>query len=509
MSLRPTFMGINTASRAMMNGQKAIDIVGNNLANIDTTGYTRQRVDLVSMGVSYAKTRYTCKTSLAGNGANISGVSQIRDPFLDKRFREQYADTGYYNGTSQILTDVQAALDEIEPASLTTALKNFQASFSASAKDGNDPVDASGLRSAANTLTQVLRQMYSQLDDTWENTKYDLNTNVTHVNSLLESIADYNVKIAQECRSATYAGSEYYMPNELLDQRNVLLDQLSEYGNINVKQVADGTVTVTMAGKTVVQADQYESILLAQGASDNTVELQWLSNAEPLKLTTGSLKASQDMLNGRGNDAKIDLGESTERGILYYKDKIDKFATTMADAFNHLIPVVGEDANGNKVYKDPMEYKTMFSFGEKGEASAYSAGNIRVNPEWEKDASYIITDIYLEGEDDMDFTALATELFSRQLDFGEFKGSMNDYIIFYSTTNLGAQVENAGDRLKSCTSICDELLDQIYDVSGVSFDEEGANMIQYKKAYDAVSRLMTTMDDMLDKLINGTGRVGL
>ena len=93
--MRPTFMGLETAKRGIMVNQKAIDIVGNNISNINTKGYTRQRLDSVSVHV-YGSDQYNYSSiPLAGQGVDARGVAQIRNPYLDAKFREQYSDVGY------------------------------------------------------------------------------------------------------------------------------------------------------------------------------------------------------------------------------------------------------------------------------------------------------------------------------------------------------------------------------------------------------------------------------
>ncbi|MEG1477172.1 MAG: flagellar basal body protein, partial [Oscillospiraceae bacterium] len=125
--MRPTFMGFETASRGMMAQQKALDIVGNNVGNIGVTGYTRQRVDMVSMSLSNTTARFSANAvGRAGQGVNVTGVSQIRDPFLDKRFREEYADVGYYSKMVDVLGDIEDGLNEIEPSNMTEALESFK-----------------------------------------------------------------------------------------------------------------------------------------------------------------------------------------------------------------------------------------------------------------------------------------------------------------------------------------------------------------------------------------------
>lgn len=121
--MRPTFLGFETATRGLMASQKAIDIVGNNIANIGVTGYTRQRVNLVSMSINTSSSRYGSNpVGLAGAGSMVSGISQIRDSYLDKRFRDEYASVGYYDTVTNILQDVETSLSEIEPSTITSAL---------------------------------------------------------------------------------------------------------------------------------------------------------------------------------------------------------------------------------------------------------------------------------------------------------------------------------------------------------------------------------------------------
>ena len=101
--MRPTFMGLETAKRGLMVNQKALDIIGNNISNINTKGYTRQRLDTGSVQV-YGSDRFQYSSiPLAGQGVDARGVSQIRNPYLDTKFREQYSDVGYFDQKAAIM----------------------------------------------------------------------------------------------------------------------------------------------------------------------------------------------------------------------------------------------------------------------------------------------------------------------------------------------------------------------------------------------------------------------
>ena len=503
--MRPTFMGFEMATRSLSAIQKAQDVVGNNIGNIGVTGYTRQRVDMVSVTTNNRYTRYAQKgAALAGQGALAYGVSQVRDPFLDKRFREEYADVGYYNKMKEILTDLDDGLVEISPSTMTTAISKLQTAWNEMVNSGgSDSVTSSSALAASRTLTQVFQQLSKKVDEVWEQQRYDLNVNVNSVNSLLERIAGLNDAIQKEVFSSSKPGNEGYGPNELFDQRNVLLDQLAEFGDITYKTNADGTVDVRMGkeGHPVVTGSSFEQIYLTKGGTDQTVSLRWQSNGKEAAMTSGAFRASVEMLNGRGpSGARADLGEEFEKGILYYKDKIDTFAKTLADAFNNTIPIV--DAGGNIT-----GYKKLFTFVGNGEETA---ANIDISAEWTADSSYILKDVQFptDGVDKNEFAANIKAIFTKDLDFGEFKGTISDYISFYTNANLGNQLEYTDSRLNAVSDVADNLLNKISEISGVSMEEEGVDMMQFQKAFQAMSRVMTAMDEMLDVLINKTGLVG-
>lgn len=503
--MRPTFLGFETATRGLMASQKAIDIVGNNIANIGVTGYTRQRVDLVSMSINTAYSRYGSKgVGLAGAGAMVSGVSQIRNSYLDKRFRDEYASVGYYDTVTGILKDVETNLNEISPSTLTAALTTLENAWAEMQGEGaQSSVIASSILSASRTLTQVFTQVSTKLENLWQQQKTALETDVVTVNSLLEQIANYNKTIKNEV-TVTYGGNlSTYGPNELLDQRNVLIDELSRYADISVQNLADGTVTITMGSDNhvAVKDDTYDPLLLSKGGTDQTAVLSWKSTGRETGISSGALQGALEMLNGRGIAASPGTGESLSNGILYYMDKIDAFAATIAKAFNSFIPIV--DSSGNPT----GSYKQLFSFSGDGEETA---ANLTVNSAWLADAAYLITDIHPDGEgaNDTTFVTNALALFSAKHDFGEFKGTFNDYVQFYTTSQLATEISYNESCLDACSDIANSLLTSISEVSGVSMEEEGVDMMQWTKAFNAMSRIMTAMDEILDTLINKTGLAG-
>ncbi|MEF9865020.1 MAG: flagellar basal body rod C-terminal domain-containing protein [Oscillospiraceae bacterium] len=138
------------------------------------------------------------------------------------------------------------------------------------------------------------------------------------------------------------------------------------------------------------------------------------------------------------------------------------------------------------------------------------AGNITVNKEWEANSNYILENVHKPGEGigDTGFADRAVAAFSEKMSYGGFTGTFSEYVSYYTVSQLGNQVTHAQSRLESCSAISDKILSNISAVSGVSMEEEGVDMVQYTKAYNAMGRVMTALDEALDTLINKTGLVG-
>lgn len=500
--MRPTFMGFETAKRGMMINQKALDIVGNNIGNMGVTGYTRQRVDQVSLSSHGMTSRYGMEPHmLAGQGATINGVSQIRDPYLDKRFRQEFSDVGTYGKTTEVLEDIEIALDEYgDQGGMKAAIgKLFKAAETLAGESGATTTNANILRTAAKSMTQVLQQFDVKLNNIIDQQKYDLELSVDRVNSLMDRIAGLNESIQRDVYTAEGGNSNYFGPNELLDERNVLLDELSKFGNLDITTMKDGSVTVKMGGKEIIAGAKAETMSYVKNA-DNTVSVTWQSTGKGVEMDKGTIFASLNMINGRGPAATGK--ENFERGVPYYKDQIDTMAKVIAKTLNNTIPELDGDgkplvdANGNTVYKELLTFDTGKRDG---------AGSISITDTWDNDSSYILIP---ECQEANKYYLAMSANFTNTIDFGNgFKGTMEGYALNYNTT-LTEDITFSKSRLTASEAISENLLDSISQISGVSMDEEGADMMSYNKVYAAMGRILTSLDEALDVLINRTGLVG-
>ena len=554
-----TFGAFTTARLGIFAAQKGLEVTGNNMTNINTTGYTRQRLDqmsFVSGGTAYYATPQGTKV---GNGVITTGVSQLRDPFLDIAYRNAQSNVGQEDTTLAWLDEVAAVLDEVGDGDddngviynqIQTVIDQLSQMITEGA--GHDEYDTL-VRTAAQGLTNLFNTYANDLEKVKERLEGSLDQDVKTVNELLTNIQEYNEQI----RKADIRGDSAL---ELRDQRNLALDQLSYYMKINVKYEMVDAGSGTMVENLVVTLDNdntgHEHTLIngmyvtELSVDDNdyyNITLDALTDKDGRKIPVdpndatahtgvklveddliGSLQGSRDMLNGTGefatqDDIDQDPNMTTNRGIPYYQKSLDLLANKFAEVMNAANMPVDEndkpivDADGNALGG------VLFSNDSNGNVTTgITAANISISHSWS------IGDVKLQCSANPNAASGATdnlahilaELTAKDHVFTPdsvvaggsttpiFTGSLQDMFLNIESV-LGNDISSTTVVLTSYATTADGLYTDRDAVSGVDLNEEAANMMQYQKAYSAACRLMTTLDEALDKLINGTGTVGL
>ncbi len=538
--MRSSFLGFEVSKRTIQLAQKALDITGSNLSNVNTEGYTRQRVDVSSLSLNKYTSWQTksSRMSLAGQGSTAYGVNQIRDAYIDKRYRESACFVAQYSTTADVLGEVETVLDNIVSDGLTYQMDKFTDALKKYAEQPDSEELASIVRNEAYNITNLLHSYQTDLEELKETNLEALETTMDATNDVIKEIVEYNKMIVKEYSvmatgklDANESVTGSYGPNEMLDARNLLIDELSYYGNISVYDNPDGSVRILMDGVEIINgekfeqiymrsstkvenADQFESELLRDYAAYDSAVLRWTSGdaADP---SSGELRSYLDVLNGNGV-YKTGYQNDTY-GIPYYESVIDSFANDFANHMNFLNGAI--DQNGTVINADRLLFCTqkynegVEDFGEKN----MTADTIRIADSWMRDATMVgeVQDpetgkwtLSLDGDH---INQMAVSITSTPLKFGskgDFEGTVYDYLLFINN-RLGQQIDYNKSQYESAYDTTDALLDSRDAVSGVSADEEGINMMTYQNWYSATSRMMTTLDDCLEKLINGTGRVGL
>ncbi|MBR5486082.1 MAG: flagellar hook-associated protein FlgK [Oscillospiraceae bacterium] len=514
--MRPTFLGFEMGRKGLAVAQKGLDITGQNLANISTPGYTRQRIDQVSVSAyGYTSRNAGNRIDFGGQGVTITGIQQTRDTFLDKRFREEYSDNCYYQEKVDALADIANIVDEFASADSGLLASVNQISSALQTMTGEKATDrscANVLRTSFQGLIQTLHDYSNGLDEIAEQQAYNLEIAINDVNDISAKIADLNEQIVNEI--ALNSGDvDVYGPNELLDNRNLLLDELSQYGNVQIKEEDDNSVTVMLGDHVIVKGNKADKIQ-TMSHPNNVVTMHWNSSNEQVKLTSGSLLAATEVINGRGPDLQSEY-ESHEKGVLYYKDQLDTFARTLAGVMNNILPTQ-TDANGNPVGEN---FRKLFGALVEGKNGIYeitqdveiTAANISISQEWTDEVSYVFPSATSltnsQYFSDMNARLLTNKNTEFMTGSQTFNGSFRDFITDIHNTCTGEESYYQG-RLDASGAVADQLLNQRDSVSAVSKDEETTNMLTYQKSFEAMSRIITAMDEMLDVIINQMGLVG-
>ena len=568
-----TFGAFTTARLGIFAAQKGLEVTGNNMTNINTTGYTRQRLDQVSFvsgGTSYYATPMGTKV---GNGVITTGVSQLRDPFLDIAYRNAQSNVGQEDTTLAWLDEVAAVLDEVGDGDddngviynqIQTVIDQLSQMITEGA--GHDEYDTL-VRTAAQGLTNLFNTYANDLEKVKERLEGSLDQDVKTVNELLKNIQEYNEQI----RKADIRGDSAL---ELRDQRNLALDQLSYYMKINVKYEMVDVGSGTMVENLVVTLDNdntgHEHTLIngmyvtELSVDDNdyyNITLDALTDKDGRKIPVdpndatahtgvelveddliGSLQGSRDMLNGTGefatqDDIDQDPNMTTNRGIPYYQKSLDLLANQFAKIMNEANVI--RDPNNNNIITgggilfDAGHGSNQWGgiLGENGkDLTEITAANISISDAWSTGETKLLCsreDNPASGATD-NLTHILAELTAKDHKFyvsaltdprfnpanppaGEtpiFTGSLQDMFLNIGSV-LGNDISSTTVVLTSYATTADGLYMDRDSVSGVDLNEEAANMMQYQKAYSAACRLMTALDQALDKLINGTGVVGL
>lgn len=506
----PTFASFQTASRALTASQALITITGNNISNVSTEGYSRQRVDLTSVSLT-ATTKFASTSNVSSSlGVAATGVSQIRDVFLDARYRAESADNGRYSTLSSSLSDLQNIFDEIDTDGVQSQLLDFAEQLETFSSSPTDSDIALTVKTSAEALTAMLNSYSQQITEVRDQAIYDLDkAEIADFNSILESVAALNSQIKeQEITGNT--------PNELYDKRNLLLDELSSMANIKVttstEQISDN-ISVSVVSVSLYDEDTGTKIpLVSDGeysqislnTDEEQVSIELTSNIRGVEsgditdyFTTGSISGYLDVINGAGSYAED--GENTFRGTLYYLDALNTFASTFAETFNTLNDVDGTDD------------ADLFSTSDGSDT--ITALNICISSDWDDDSLFLNAATTDAGDDEADNILKMIEALEGDISFTSSDGTLKFTGTFYEymtgvTSVLAGDITLNDNYLDTSDTVLASLADSRDSISGVSLDEEGVNLLAYQKSYNAAARFLTALDEMLETLISETGVVG-
>ena len=313
-----TFGEFSVAYLGMVAGQLGLNVTGQNISNINTPGYTRQQLDQYSFVANGSGLYRPTSPAAVGQGALVSGVSQLRDPYLDIRFRKEMSGVASADATLGGLEQILSVIDDVEKAGgVTPALQALRDAFADLSSDKvNEKEFDTLVRSAAQELCQILNLNASKLEEAYDNVMSSYKEDIKGVNQTLQQIQELTEKI----RVADINGDQAL---ELRDSRNQLIDELSQYMKIDVtygtEQIAPGfeveKITIKMVNNDTGKPDK----TLIDGISRATVSLEETIDGEPndqLLLSIGELYDTKGNRTSNTNSSYKVSGLTFEDGAL-------------------------------------------------------------------------------------------------------------------------------------------------------------------------------------------------
>ncbi|WP_415854932.1 flagellar hook-associated protein FlgK, partial [Sinomonas sp. G460-2] len=242
-----TFGALNTAYRGLSAAQQAMDLAGQNIDNVGTDGYTRQRIDQSALG-PVAQEGLAATGPRVGQGVSVDRIERLGNALLDASVRSTASSAGYTAQRSAAYQGIEATLQEPGSNGVAAQLQSFWAAWQDVANQPGEAAPAAALLQSASQLAAKISGGYAALSDQWSATRSDAQGMVGSLNSAARQVASLNKSI----RSALAAGGS---ANELIDARNRLTQTIASLAGGTVRDEPDGTATVYLGGNALVSGD--------------------------------------------------------------------------------------------------------------------------------------------------------------------------------------------------------------------------------------------------------------
>ena len=466
------FKGLNVALTAMLAHRRAIEVAGQNVANANTAGYTRQRANLAAISAPVTPAIHA-RTTGVGGGVQVEDIERLRDVFLDQRALQENGADASLKRTQSIFAQLEQVLGEPGDNGLAAQLSEFWAGWEDVANQPGNEAARTQLIQRAETLASGLRKADGDIGRLRQGAVEEISTIVDEVNSTAGQVAELN-------RAIQVATQNGMSPNDLADQRDLLVDRLAKYAGATTRPAKDGLVDVYLGGTAIVRG--YETVKLAKPTTDATgaVQIAWANDNYPVELTGGELLGLRQGVN-------VTLSAGTVGGVDGYRKKLNDVAAALMTAVN-------AQHQAGLDFQSPTAQPGAAFFTGTG------AGDITVNPAIADNPMLVAAAKpsagRLDGSNAQAMTDLATAA-------GGADATYHAFVV-----QLGVEADTANRRASIQADVLTEVESARQSASGVNLDEEMTNLVGSQHAYAAAARLMTAVDEALDTLINRTGMVG-
>jgi flagellar hook-associated protein FlgK len=451
------FNGLRVALSSLYAQRKAMQVTGQNIANVNTEGYSRQRVEMIAdsgPSTPAGESRY----SGPGMGVLTGDTTRLRDQFLELRAYQEHAVDAGLKESQSVLARIELAFDEPSDQGMSKLISGFLAAFDDVANNPDDPAARAQLVEQGKTLAAGFSQLDTALAMQRQSSITELDSVVAEVNIAAARIAELNQNI-------TTALNNGFSPNELMDQRDLLVSQMAEQVGVTVRPGDGGHLDVFVGGTAIVRGTRAIPLQVEVGTDPaQTVRVTWASDSYPAGVA------------GKAGGLLTAVNEVIPR----YRDGLSAVAQQLSDDVNAV-------------------HRTGYALDGSTNRDFFVAapgGGIQVN-------AAIVADPRLVAAA---ASAGATRDGSVAQQIAELTGVGDRYNRM--VVDLGVETQAINRRVDVQAAIVQHVDAARESTAGVNLDEEMAAMLQYQHAYDAAARFLTAVDQMLDTLINQTGLVG-
>lgn len=532
--MRSTFHGLETSRRAMFTQQTALHTTGHNIANANTPGYSRQRVNFTQTE-AYPNPGFNRPDipGQLGTGVDAGAIQRIREGFLDTQYRAENSKFGYWDSRQVALYKMEDIMNEPTEDGLAQTLDRFWTSLQDLSVHPEDSGTRSVVRQRGIAVAETFNYTADSLKAIQRDLKNQIDVTADEVNSLARQINSMNNQIAS-------VEPHGYLPNDLYDQRDNLVDRLSELVNVKIEPVGSGGLALDIAegkytiklidengrdiGVTLVDGKRLEANEMKVAYDDDTglVEAVYFASqktfADPDYKTSGGVsRFTIDNFQAVGK-MKADLESfgyltksGEEKGL--YPEMFQSLDQMVYSFVEELNAVHRSGWNLNEIAAGEKSDPPIDLFEYRGNAAMAgnfkgAASNLKVSDAIMTGLDNIAAATEYQGEgfsgDGSNALALAN-VKDANLSFG---GTTTNVQSFYQGVIGDMAVNtNEAERMARNSDTLRISVDQRREsVSSVSLDEEMTNLIQFQHAYNAAAKMITVVDDMLDRIINGMGR---
>ncbi len=451
------FALLNTSRRALDAGQLGVQIANHNIANVNTPGYTRQELVLSPM-----RTLLTPFGEM-GVGVRVDQVRRVTDEFLTAAMYRENSDLADWQTAADILGRVEMLTGVDDETSLSNAITEFFNAFDQLATNVEDNAVRTVVVNAGRTLAERFNGLAASLGELGDEIDARIEQQSQEVSEILRKIADLNNQVIAK-------DTHEVKSNDLKVRRAQLLEQLSQYVKFSTREDQYGALDVYIAGRQVVHRDSWAPV-------ETTDTVAAGSGIQPLRVAVDGVDLAAERIGGSLGS----LLRTRDTELASAREALDRLAGTIADRVNAL---------------------HTSGFSPAGSGVAFFTGNdaasIAVNEVLVERPEYVAHSYNNTPGDNRlarDIAAL------RDTELDELGGRTP--VGFFS-----ALVGDVGSLSRSAQTMRDnkqltrsELQTRIESVSGVSLDEEAANVTRYQTMYEAAARMMGTINEMLDTLV--------